>query len=136
MLVTEAFAADDDDLEIPTDTYPLAHDLLEQEQRRDEYQYSTRTKSTTSLDIGGIQCIHTVDGYVIPHDIINGLPHMKMQPNTDKQLEELPHVILTSNEPWDPRVLDNSSSSEDDWYNTIKELHDGLIKTPLDKYGN
>jgi hypothetical protein len=27
----------DDDLEIPTDTYPLAHDLIEQEQRRDEY---------------------------------------------------------------------------------------------------
>ena len=35
--MAEAFAADDDDLEIPTDTYPLAHDLLEQEQRRDEY---------------------------------------------------------------------------------------------------
>ena len=51
-------------------------------------------------------------------------------------MEELPHVILTSGEPWDPRVLDSTISTEDDWYNTIKGLHDGLIKTPFDEYGN
>ena len=37
---------------------------------------------------------------------------------------------------WDPRVLDSIISTEDDWYNTIKGLHDGLIKTPFDEYGN
>ena len=101
-----------------------------------QIEYYKNTVDDKSLKVGGTQCIRTIDGYVIPLDIINGLPHMKMYPNTDKQWEELPHVILTSGEPWDPRVLDSTISTEDDWYNTIKGLHDGLIKTPFDEYGN
>ena len=59
-----------------------------------------------SLKTGGKQCIRTNDGFILPLDIINGLPYLKMTPHTDKEWEELPHVILTSSAPWDPRVLD------------------------------
>jgi hypothetical protein len=46
------------------------------------------------MKFGGTQCIRTNDGYVIPLDVINGLPYLKMQPHTDKEWNELPHVIL------------------------------------------
>jgi hypothetical protein len=59
-----------------------------------------------------------------------------MQPNTAKEYKELPHVILTGGTPWNPTVLDNVILDKEDWYNNIKDLHDGLIKTPFDKYGN
>ena len=89
-----------------------------------------------SMKVGGKQCIRTLDGYLIPLDIINGLPYMQMHPNTDKEWKELPHIILTSGDEWDPTVLDNVISDKEDWYNTLKDLDKGLIKTPFDQYGN
>jgi hypothetical protein len=53
------------------------------------------------MKFGGTQCIRTNDGYVIPLDVINGLPYLKMQPHTDKEWNELP-VILTGGNEWDP----------------------------------
>ena len=88
------------------------------------------------MKTGGTQCIRTLDGYIIPLDIINGLPYMKMEPHTDKEWNDLPHIILTAGDQWDPRVLDHTLTDRDDWYNTLKELDDGLIKTPFDEYGN
>ena len=38
-----------------------------------------------SMKAGGTQCIPSNNGYVIPLDIINGLPYMKMTPNTDAE---------------------------------------------------
>jgi len=89
-----------------------------------------------SMKCGGRQCITTNDGFVLPLDIINGLPHLRMAPNTDKEFEELPHVVLTSSAEWDPTVIDHVLSTEDNWYNTIKRLDDGLLKTPFDEFGN
>ena len=89
-----------------------------------------------SMKVGGHQCIKTHDGYVIPIDIINGLPYIKMKPNTKQQFAELPHVILTKGDSWDPRVLDNTLSDKDDWTNTLKDLDDGIINTPFDEFGN
>ena len=77
------------------------------------------------MKAGGQQCIRTVEGYVIPLDIINGLPYMKMSPHSDTEWGELPHGILKSGELWDPRVLDHSLTVQEDWYNTIKDLEDG-----------
>ena len=88
-----------------------------------------------SMVVGGSQCIRTHDGYVLPLDIINGLPYLKMHPNTDDEFQSLPHVILTSGSDWDPSVIDKTISDQDDWYNMVKEVHDGLIKTPFDEYG-
>ena len=45
------------------------------------------------------------EGYRTPLCFINGLPYMKMRVLTDKELETLPRVTITSDVPWDPRVL-------------------------------
>ena len=89
-----------------------------------------------SQKVGGRQCIRLHDGYIIPIDIICGLPYIKMSPNTDDEWNELPHVILTSGDSWDPKVLDNIISDRDDWKNMLKDLDQGLIKSPFDQYGN
>ena len=89
-----------------------------------------------SMRVGGKQRILTNDGYVIPLDIIQGLPYMKMQPHTDKELKDLPHVILTSGAPWDPTVLDNTISDKNDWYNTVKDYEEEVINSPFDEFGN
>ena len=51
-----------------------------------------------SMKTGGTQCIRNNDGYIIPLDIINGLPYMKMTPNTDDEWDDpsIPHIIMTS----------------------------------------
>ena len=46
---------------------------------------------------GGLQRIITPDGYLMPLDILQGLCYLKLRPPTDKEMDELPHVVLT----WD-----------------------------------
>ena len=101
-----------------------------------QFEYYKNQVNDRSMKVGGTQCIKTNDGYIIPLDIINGLPYMKMHPNTDKEWDELPHILLTSSEEWDPRVVDHMLTDKEDWYNTLKELDDGIIKTPFDEFGN
>ena len=101
-----------------------------------QIEYYKNKVDDRSMKVGGTQCIRTVDGYVIPLDIINGLPYLKMEPHTDKEFQELPHIILTSGEEWDPRALDNTLTDKDDWYNTLKDIQDGLYESPFDEYGN
>jgi hypothetical protein len=55
---------------------------------------------------GGLQHIQTMDGYVFPLSIRDGLPYLGMRPYTDVEYESLPHVILTIDVDWNPRVLD------------------------------
>ena len=55
---------------------------------------------------GGLQRILTVDGYEIPLVIRNGLPYLNIRPYTDREFDTLPHVIMTSDNDWDPSVLD------------------------------
>ena len=59
------------------------------------------------------QCIKTPDGYVIPLAIRNGLAIMDMSPTTDEELETLPRVMVTSDENWDPSVLDGEWDLEE-----------------------
>jgi hypothetical protein len=59
-----------------------------------------------SKAVGGKQCIITPDGVVIPLSIRSGLPYMDMRVPTKEQLETIPHIVLTADTPWDPRVLD------------------------------
>ena len=47
-----------------------------------------------------------------------------MRPFTDKEWDELPHVILTHKNNWDPCVLNHAQSDDQDWY-------DQLPSTPL-----
>jgi hypothetical protein len=56
---------------------------------------------------GRHQCIVTRKGYVLPLHVREGLSYFDMVLSTDAQLEDLPHVFLTSDAPWDPSVIDN-----------------------------
>jgi hypothetical protein len=61
----------------------------------------------------GKQCIQTPDGYIIPLSIRNGLPFMDMTPPTDNELDAYPHVMFTSDQTWDPQVLDDEYKASD-----------------------
>ena len=68
-----------------------------------------------SMKVGGLQCIITNDEYVMPINFINGLPYVPMRPYTDEEWVKLPHVLLTADKKWDPRVLDNSIDDIEEW---------------------
>lgn len=57
------------------------------------------------VDANG-QCIITNDGYELPLHIRHGLPYLDIRPYTDKEFDELPHVVLTSDVDWDPDTMD------------------------------
>jgi hypothetical protein len=65
---------------------------------------------------GGRQRLTTPDGYVIPIDIRRGLPYITMRPFTDKEFEELLHVLWMSEDDWDPTSLDSVISNDPNWY--------------------
>ena len=88
-----------------------------------------------SIKAGGRQCITTPDNVVIPLDIINGLPYMKMRPYTDEEAATIPAVILTSSDNWDPSVFDFSLTDKSDWIETIGDLKDGTWESPFDEFG-
>ena len=47
----------------------------------------------------------TPNQWIIPFNSINGLTIMPMHPSTDDNLDQHPHVIITSDDIWDPAVL-------------------------------
>ncbi|EEC51029.1 predicted protein [Phaeodactylum tricornutum CCAP 1055/1] len=75
-----------------------------------------------SRTVGGDQRIVTLDDYIIPLHIRQGLPYMDMRCPTDAEFTSLPHVILTSDVDWDPSVLDNEIDLATDWYDTVQDL--------------
>ena len=86
---------------------------------------------------GGKQRIKCPDGYLIPLDIIQGLPYMKLRPPTDHELKNLPHVILTSDNDWDPSILDNKiDESNDTWFDASDDNFDSYTQYPFDDTGN
>ena len=48
----------------------------------------------------------TLDGTVIQFSVRSGLPYKDIWPPADHEMLTLPHIILTSDETWDPSVLD------------------------------
>jgi hypothetical protein len=53
-----------------------------------------------ALKAGGLQRIITLDGFVYPLDIIQGLPYLKMRKPTDEEYAMLPHFVLTADVPF------------------------------------
>ena len=76
---------------------------------------------------GGKQRILTVDGYVIPLTVRNGLPYLNIRPYTDLEFDTLPHVIMTSDHDWDPSILD---CGPDDVTKAL-DAHDLLQERPI-----
>ena len=85
---------------------------------------------------GGLQRIRTNDGHVFPLNIRDGLPYLRMRPFTDREFDELPHVILTSDRDWDPSVLDHCFDDDDAWYDAISDLEEDPSANLFDEYGN
>ena len=88
-----------------------------------------------SIKAGGKQRITTHDGYVFPLDIVNGLPFLKMRIPSDKELNTLPHVILTSDMPFEYSTMDCTISDKPDWYDNISNWHEGILDSPFDLVG-
>jgi hypothetical protein len=53
---------------------------------------------------GGLQCIQTLDGYIMDSPVCPSI-----------QWDNLPHVILTSELEWDPSVLDHDYKEDEQW---------------------
>ena len=86
-----------------------------------------------SVKVGGKQCVITLEKYVIPITIRDGLPRIKMRPFTDEEWDTLPHVIITDPSPWDPRVLDYEHDTTV-WYDTFQDMD--KMETRFDDQGN
>jgi hypothetical protein len=82
---------------------------------------------------GGRQQLTTPDGYVIPIDVKRGLPYITMRPFTDEEFEELPHVLWTSEDDWDPTSLHSVISDDPNWYEV--EPSPPLPNPMYDEYG-
>jgi hypothetical protein len=85
---------------------------------------------------GGLQCILTLDGYVIPINIVGGLPYISIHPYTDDEWDSLPHVILTSDLDWDPTVLDHTLDNDEHWYDAMCDMDEPPDDSPFDSEGN
>ena len=59
----------------------------------------------------------------MPLNTHNGLTHIKMRPYTDEEESKYPKVIMTSNDEWNPEILDHEIDNEgEEWFNTQEEL--------------
>ncbi|HET7637806.1 MAG TPA: hypothetical protein VFK47_03615, partial [Ktedonobacteraceae bacterium] len=81
----------------------------------------------------GKQRIMTPDGYIIPLQIREGLAYLDMRPPTDFELENLPHVVLTSDDTWDPTVFDNEVDP-DSWTHEVPPPYDDLRFNEVGEY--
>jgi hypothetical protein len=82
-----------------------------------------------SINSGGGQQITTADGFNFPLSISNGLPYLKMRPYTNDEYKKLPHVIMTSDKEWDPRIFDNDVNPNDEAYKIANPENLHLLPT-------
>jgi hypothetical protein len=87
------------------------------------------------MKVGGTQSITTIDGYVLPLDIINGLPHMMARPFSDREWDDYPHVVMTSDGDWNPTVLDNIISNKPNGYAEIDPKSNDTVNNPFNEVG-
>ena len=81
--------------------------------------FGTTVNDRSVLLQGGLQRITTLEGYIIPIDIIRGLPYIQTRPYTDLEWQSLPHVLLNSPDDWDPSALDHTLTMDDTFYDLI-----------------
>jgi hypothetical protein len=80
--------------------------------------YKNDVNEKSILVPGGLQRIQTLDGYIIPLSIQDGLTHLNIRPYTDQEYDTLLHVILTSELQWHPSVLDHIFKDNEQWGET------------------
>jgi hypothetical protein len=77
------------------------------------YKHDVNDKSI--LVPGGLQQIQTLDGYIIPLSVQDGLTRLKIRPYTDQEFDTLCHVIMTSELEWDPSVPYHEFKEDEQW---------------------
>ena len=77
---------------------------------------------------GGKQRI-LIDGYQLPLDIQNGLPYLQCRKPTEMELASLPHIIMTSDNDWDPSIYDNDITD-------LEAFHDVTVEDPIHEHFN
>ena len=72
-----------------------------------QIEWFNNTCEDKSHHVGGKQLITFLDGYATPLECMSGLTYMSIlgKPR-DQDLDQYPHVLLTSPHGWDPSVLD------------------------------
>jgi hypothetical protein len=85
---------------------------------------------------GGLQRLITLDGYVFPINIVNGLPYVNMRPYTDDEWDSLPHVVWTGDSDWDPTILDHQLADDDQWFDAISDLAAHPYTNAFDEFGD
>ena len=100
--------------------------------------FGTEVHDRSSLLPGGLQRIVTMEGYIIPIDIIRGLPYIQSRPYTDVEWESLPHILMNSPDEWDPSTLDKTLTDDDTFYDATSESLDTPIQLAphFDEVGN
>jgi len=86
-----------------------------------QMEYYGLSVNEKSRKVGGLQRITTNDGFTFAINIRRGLPYLDMRPFTDKEWDELPHITITHEADWDPEVLDNELSDNQDWFDSLSE---------------
>jgi hypothetical protein len=88
-----------------------------------------------SRKVGGLQRILTLDGTVLPLAVRSGLAYLDIRPPTDEELETLPHIILTSDDVWDPSIMDYEHDASDDFAASFPD-NGFVIDARFDDVGN
>jgi len=81
--------------------------------------FSLEVQDKTKRSTGDMPYIKTLEGYVIPLAVRNGLAYMQMRAPTNDELKKLKHVTITEDRDWNPPVLD--SKVPDEWCNQPPE---------------
>ena len=99
-----------------------------------EHFHNTVNDRSANID-GGTQSVTTLDGFILPLEFKEGLPYLPIRPFTDDEWDSLPHVILTSDQTWDPSVMDNDRDTEA-WLQTQANHPAGTADhAPFDAFG-
>ena len=61
---------------------------------------------------------------------------MSIRPFTNKEWEDLPHVILTADTDWNPTVINHELDSQEEWFNTMHQPPDPIQDSLFDKMGD
>jgi hypothetical protein len=82
--------------------------------------YRSDVNDKSVLVPGGLQRIQTLDGYIVPLSIQDGLTRLKkIRPYTDHEFYTLTHVMMTSELEWDPSGLDHEFKEDEQWGGTL-----------------
>ena len=101
-----------------------------------QFEHYKNDVNDKSVHVGGLQRINTLDGYMVPLEIKNGLARMHMRPYTDDEWDTFPHVFFTSELEWDPSVLDHALDDDEQWFDAVSELEADPTMNLFDEFGN